>query len=126
MQPLEIIALVLVIITFLKLLIISVKQRAWYKFTKAIYSRPAALRWISLILAVIVGYYVIQELSITQIWAVIAFVVLLMTIGVAEYSTEMLELAEKIFRKKNVLKRARLAVAIWVVLGLWLLKELFL
>lgn len=125
LTPMEILALILVILIAIKLFVLYVKQRAWLNFTKKLYSNPQTFTIVSLILAIIVGYFVFQELTIVQAFGVMLFLTLLMGIGVAQFKDDMFEFADKIYKRK-LLKRARLVTIIWIVLSLWVLWELFL
>ena len=125
LTPMEILALILVILIAVKLFVLYVKQRAWLKFTKALYSNPQTFTIVAGILALIVGYYVLQEVTIVQAFGVILFMSLLMGIGISQFKDELFEFADRIY-KRNLFKRTRLAWGIWVVLCLWVLWELFL
>ncbi len=80
---------------------------------------------IALVLAAIVLYYLvwIEGITIVQIFAVTAFVVLLMAVGIGTYAKEVISMATKML-KKGVLKRAWFYTLIWVVLMIWGIKEL--
>ena len=121
--PVEIIALIMVILFFVKMLYMYTNPRAWFSFTKYMYSGRATTI-IALVLGIVIGYYLFQELSIVQVFAVMAFMSALMVIGVTAFSKEIIALADKVLRKK-VVQKAWPSTLIWVFLSLWVLWELF-
>ena len=126
MSPLEIIAVLLVALFAIKMLVLMVSPRAWYrKVVKPVYGNPKVYMWVLVALAAIILYYLLQELNIVQIFAATAFVTLLMGIGVLAFSKDILDLADRMLRKKNILKRAGLSILIWTVLSIWVLWTIF-
>jgi len=125
MTPIGIIALILIIISAIKIIVILVNPKSWADIVKKIWANPMVTSIISLILAAIVLYYLIQSgLTIVQILAVTLFVALLMAVGIGMYATEMISMATKML-KKGVLKKAWFYTLIWIVLLIWGAKELF-
>lgn len=121
----EIMALIVAVIAAIKIIVIFVKPKAWLGLVKKVYAQPILTTIISLVLAVIVLYYLLQELTILQIFAVMLLIVLLAAINMSTYSKEMTGVAEKMLKDKKILKKAWLSVVIWVILIIWTLKELF-
>ena len=93
---------------------------------RKIYGKPGVLTIVSLLLGSLVLYYLIQEITIVQILAVMMFLMLLMLVSVSIYSQEFLAMADTIYRDGNILKKSWLPLVIWIALILWGLKELFL
>ena len=124
----ENIALILIAVSLIKLIVISIKPMAWYNgVVKKIYKPSKATPYIFLILSLIVLYYLIQGgLTIVQILAVTLFVSLFMGVGFSIYSEELLKLADKVYKKGNIMKKYWHITIIWIILLLWGLKELFL
>ena len=125
MTPLEIIAVIMVVLIAIKFLVLAVKPRAWMKVCDAIYGNPKATTWVGLILGAVILYYLLQELTIVQIFATLAFLSALMMIGIANFSKDLNEFAKKILARKNIMKKTWLAWVIWLVLMAWALKEIF-
>ena len=109
----EWIAAILIVVGIIKLLVILINKKVWMDYVvKPIYSSKLT----SIIFAVLAGiilYYLLQELSIVQIVASVAFSALLMGTIFAAYSKEMLKFAEDIFRK-------RFSAWIWLYSLVWL------
>ena len=125
MTPLEIIAVIMIALGVIKFLVLAVKPRAWIKVVNVVYGSPKAITWIGLILGAVILYYLLQELTIVQIFATLAFLSALMMIGVASFSKDLSEFAKKILARKNIMKKTWLAWVIWLVLMAWALKEIF-
>ena len=83
MTPVEIIALILVIAAAIKIIMVTINPKGWLSFAKSRVSKPGQMKVGALILAIIVFYFLIQELSIVQIFATMGFTVLLIIVGMA-------------------------------------------
>ncbi|MDI6655402.1 MAG: hypothetical protein QME59_05890, partial [Candidatus Hydrothermarchaeota archaeon] len=92
---------------------------------KTVYGNPILTTIISLVLAVVVLNYLLVELTIVQIFAVMLFLSLLMAIAAAPYSKDIMEWANKLSEDRGVLKKAWLAIIVWVILIVWVLYTLF-
>lgn len=126
MTPIEIIALIVAIVAAIKIIVVLIKPKAWLNsVVKPVYSKPTLTMLVSLILAVLVLYYLLMELNIIQIFAVMAFLALIMALSFAAYFREIVGLAEKMLRDNHVIKRAWLAILIWIILICWTLYVLF-
>ncbi len=126
MIPIEIIALVLIIVTVIKLLVILTNPKKWGGVIEAIWKNNGLVTVVSLVLAGVVLYYLLGAgITIIQIFAVMAFLCLLMALSISAYSKDLIGFAKKIFKDKAVVKKAWLVIIIWIILILWGLKELF-
>lgn len=125
MTPIEIMALILIIVSVVKILVILAKPSAWTEVIKKVWANPFLTGFISFILAVVVLYYLLQELTIVQIFASMLFLALLAAIGIATYCKEVVGIAQKLLKDKNILKKSWLYLIIWIVLIIWVIKELF-
>lgn len=126
MSPLEIIAVLVVALFAIKMLVVMVNPRIWHrKVVKPVYGNAKVSMWVMVVLAAVILYYLLQEINIVQIFAATAFVTMLMGIGVLAFSKDILDLADRMLRKKNILKRAGLSILIWTVLSIWVLWTIF-
>lgn len=127
MTPIEIMALIVALLSAVKLLAILINPEFWINnVAKKFWTKPGVVSLVSLVIALIALVFLLQELTIVQIFAVMLFLMCLMIIGFAPYSKDMLALVEeKIFRDKNILKKSWLAVTVWIVLIIWVLCALF-
>jgi len=124
--PVETIALIIIVITAIKILVLLVKPMAWMNFAKKIYlTNPTLTQIISLVLAAVVLYYLLQEITIIQILAVMAFISLLLVMGLAPIMGNLIKKYEGIIKRGNIWKDSWLYTLIWIALMAWGVKELF-
>jgi len=122
--PLETIALILIVIILVKLIIVILNRNAWLKFTHKIYNKPIPTTIILAALGILVLYYLVQELSIVQIMAVLAFSSLIFALGFLQYPKEMHKLSTKLLKKK--FSPGIIAyILIWLALIIWAAIEIF-
>ncbi len=122
----EIIALVLAGISVIKILILLVNPKTWLSFVKKIYSQPALLTIVGLIISGGILYLLIKEgIGIVQIFAVMAFMAFFMMMGFAIYSKGMIKLAEGMLKNRNFLKKSWFYILLWLGLIAWVLVEIF-
>jgi len=122
--PLETIALVLIVIILVKLIIVIVNRNAWLKFTHKIYNKPIPTTILLAALGILVLYYLVQELSIVQIMAVLAFSSLIFALGFLQYPKEMHKLSTKLLKKKFS-PGIIVYILIWLALIAWAAIEIF-
>ena len=122
----ETIALIVIIASAIKMLVLLVNPKAWMNFAKGIYSKPGVTSFAAFVLAAIVLYYLLQAgIGIIDILAVTAFVALLIMIGLAKEVGPLLKKYDAMVRKGNLWKEYWFYALIWVVLLVWGVKELF-
>jgi len=121
--PIEWIALIFVLVGVVKLVVLLFNKMSWFNFSMKIMRNKTLVSLVSLVLSVVVFYYLIQELSIVQIMASITFMSLLMMIAFVQYGKEFLVFAKKIYSKKFP---AWIWVysLVWVALMSWTLFEI--
>ena len=117
--------LVFAILVLVKLVIVSFNPKTWLKVAKSIYKNSAVLFVVELILAAILFYYLLMDLTIVQIFAAITLGALLTGMTFAIYHKETLDWGSKLLKGKTLLNRAWLPVLIWLALAIWALAELF-
>jgi hypothetical protein len=122
MGAIETLAIILIVISVIKLLTILISPKTWTNFVKKIYVNKTAAIVVYSVLAAVVLYYLLGAgITIVQILAVTVFVSLLLGIGFVKYMDHLL----KLFPKNYSLKDQWFYVLIWVILLLWGIKELF-
>ena len=125
MTPIKIIALVFVIFALVKLIVICINPISWKGVVKKFYSKPLLTTALALIVALIILRYLLQEMTIVQIFASMTFMMALMMVQFAAFGKEIIELSDKYFEDRNLIKKAWLAISIWIILMIWVLIELF-
>jgi hypothetical protein len=125
MTTIEIFALIIALIAGIKILVILVSPKTWLNsVVKPIYSKSTLMGVIAFILAAIVLYYLLQEITIIEIFAVMLFICLLAATGFSVYYKEVLGLAGKLVNKA-VVKKSWFYIIIWIILIVWVLYSLF-
>ena len=124
--PVEIIALVIIIFSVIKMFVLFVNPKAWMNFAKGIYAKPNVTSFGAFVLGAIVLYYLIQSgITIVEILAVTAFVSLLIMIGLAKEIGPLMKKYEAMIKKGNLWKEYWFYILIWVILLAWGAWELF-
>ncbi|MDP3881697.1 MAG: hypothetical protein Q8Q31_02360 [Nanoarchaeota archaeon] len=121
LQILEWMALIVVAIGIIKLLVILINPKKWASVVSGIYGNPALTTIISVILGTLTLNYLLEELTIVQIFASMLFFTFLMLIGIAAYGKDMAPVVNKILKDRNILKRGWFAIALWIFLIIWVL-----
>ena len=78
MTPVEIIALIFVVIGVIKLVVLMISPKSWKSVPDAFFKQPILMMLVSFVLAAIVLYYLLTEMTIVQIAAVMLFTLLLL------------------------------------------------
>lgn len=126
MTPIEIIALVVAIITIVKILTIMKDPSIWMrKVSLPVLKSGSTGIVVSLILAAIVLSYLLDSLTIVEIYAVMAFVMLLVVTGFMAYPKKMASLMEQFGKDKHLIEKSWLQIFVWLALSIWVLKVLF-
>jgi len=124
--PLEIFALIVVILALAKFLAFLYNPKFWLNnVVKPMFKKPAIATTIGLIITVVSLYYLIQYFTIVEIFAVMFFFMGITWLGMAQFSKEILPLATKLFNKKDLMRRSWLSWIIWLILIFWVLYALF-
>ena len=121
--PIELFAFILSVFVLIKLVVIFVDPNKWMNFASSIWSRPALTSFISLLLAVMVLYYLLEELTIVQIFAVMLFFTLIFAMGIAPYAKEFIAMGKKMINR--TVKDLWFYILIWLALIAWTLYSLF-
>jgi len=116
-------ALVLAVLTIVKLLVISINAKSWMSFSKSLFVKPWLATTVSLVLALVVLYYLLAELTIVQIFATMLFLSLLMAASLAHFYKDLHKTVNKNIKGK--IKDMWLSIIIWMILSVWVLVSLF-
>ncbi|MCK4829681.1 hypothetical protein KA005_78885, partial [bacterium] len=78
-----------------------------------------------MILAFIVAsvslFFLLQELTIVQIWASMFFSVVLIVMGLAPYTKSMREVENKWHSETGAVKKRWFASVVWVAISIWVI-----
>lgn len=126
MNAIEIMALIVALLTIIKILTIVWKPKAWMdNVVKKVHINSGVSLVAGIIIAGISLYYLLQSMTIIHIFAVLLFFAGLMLITVSSYTKEIVGLADKLLKDKNSIKKAWLSLLIWLILAVWVLYVLF-
>jgi len=122
----EIMALIFLLVAAVKIVVILVNPKSWFELTKQIWLYPGLTMIISLALAILSLFYLLDNgVTVVDLFAVMLFVSFLAAVGVAIYSKEVMKIAEKLMKDKKLVQKSWLYITIWIVLVIWGFKELF-
>ena len=122
--PVEIIALLFIILGLVKFVVNVFSRKTWYaKVVKPLYARKMS-SVILVILAFTVLYYLLQELTIVQIVASMAFTCLVIVLAFSFYWKELQPAVEKMY-KKSWSFGLMLYASVWLALMCWALLVMF-
>ena len=123
---LEILALILIAISAIKLITFFINPQLWYSFIGGLYSKPPLASLIAFVLAMIVLYFLlVSGVTIVEILAVCLFVALLIAVGLSKYVDKLIPWVKEqsiVF----VLKEVWLYTLVWLLLLAWGVGEIFL
>jgi len=125
LTTLELMALIVAVVAIVKILFLITKPAKWIEFVERIYSKPSII----MVVALILGYWALQALldagiTIVEIFAVMLFLVFLMTLSIAVYPKEIIPIGKKMLRDKSLIKKGWLAILVWFLLSIWVIKEI--
>ncbi|MEM3074786.1 MAG: hypothetical protein QW727_02490 [Candidatus Pacearchaeota archaeon] len=123
-SSLEIIVLIFILISLIKLITILIKKEKWISVIEIVYKNSKISSVLFLILAIVVFYYLINNMDIVEIFAALVFSYLLIIISFMFYSKEMVEVSKKILKKKFSFWMKGYII-VWVLLIGWCLYEIF-
>ena len=116
----EIIALIVLIVTTIKILVLLIKPQAWMNFARGFYKKPALARMVSLALGLVILYYLTAAgIGIVEILAVTAFVAMLIVFGLAPQINTLMARYKAQIKKGKLWKENWLYTLIWVALMVW-------
>jgi hypothetical protein len=121
---LEWIVLIFTLIGLIKLAVILVNKKQWLPVVEALYGNPRPWSFIFLVLSGVVAYFLLQELTIIQILATMAFTSLIIAVAFLQYGQEFMKIAKKMINKKFGIW-LWIYILVWIVLMVWGLKEIF-
>jgi hypothetical protein len=124
MTAIEIIALIIVAVSIVKLIVLAVNPRAWFNTAGRIVSSGWFSRIGLLVLLGIVLWYLLQYLSIVEIYAASAFTIIFFWLSLAPYKQKIYDAVMGEMNTGNIWKRSGLIIVVWLALTLWVLKEI--
>ena len=126
MTPIEIFALIVVLVAVVKICVMLIKAQAWMKVVKVVYGNPVITAVISLIVGAVLLYYllIVEQITIVQIFGVILFMMPLFVLSFCMSGKETIEFAKKALGGK-IVRKYWLPLIVWLALMVWVIVELF-
>jgi len=124
LTPVEIIAWIVIIGALVKMIILAISPKTWMNFVKKYSAKVAIIQLVSFILAAVVLYFLLEELTIVQIVAVVAFTGLLIMFGLATHIDYLLKKYRAQIKNGTMWKENGLYALVWLILLVWAGKEL--
>jgi len=119
LASIEIIALAVILLAAIKMIVLLVSPKSWMNFAKGIWSNVVLVQIVSFLFAAIVFYYLLQQMTIVQILAVVAFVFLLLVFGIAPEAGFLLRKYEAQIKQGKLWKQYWLYALVWLLLLAW-------
>ena len=123
MSIVEIFALIFALAILTKLIIIFIDPTKWMKISDSLLKRTSLITASYLILAILTGFYVIQEVGLVNTAAVMLFTSMLIALTFIPYSEILLKSRNQLI--KLSIDRSWLSIIIWIALALATLYALF-
>ena len=115
MTPIEIIALVFASLAIIKMIVLLINHKAWMKIPDFIVDLPWLFGVIYFALAVLTGYYLLQVMTVVQLFVAILFAALI--IGLT-WITDT-DALERILAPYKKMSRSEFLKKYWIELILW-------
>jgi len=126
MTPIEIIALIFIIVATIKVLVLLAKPMAWMNFAKGLLKYKVLAQLVGIVLAAVILYYLIDGgMTIVQILATATFVSLLLVVGLTQHVDDLLAKYQRQIKAGTMWKENWLYTLLWIILLGWGVKELF-
>ncbi|OIO80818.1 hypothetical protein AUJ84_02430 [Candidatus Pacearchaeota archaeon CG1_02_32_132] len=123
LTTIQIFATIISVLVIIKFLFFLFNKKAWFNFAKKIYT-TSATEWVFGVLALIVLYYLLQTMSLIEVFAAGLFMVLLMGMAFASFGNEFIKIGEKMI-KRGLPASIWINFLIWIVLSAWVLYLVF-
>ncbi|MFC1705146.1 hypothetical protein ACFLZ6_02365 [Nanoarchaeota archaeon] len=124
MSPIEVLALIFGIGLLVKLTVAIINPKPMMNLAKRFLKHKTFSTILYLVLAVIVGIYVFQSMTVIQVVSAILFGMLLLGICLVPYAGTALKIGDVILGK-DMLKKDWLGLLVWVLLAVWAIVAVF-
>jgi hypothetical protein len=125
MTPIEILALIVIVLAVIKLIVFLINPKHWLKVVEKFFCGCSYMIVIFIVWAAVVLWILLTELTIVHIFAAMLFIMPIIAIGFAAYPKETQAWAKKIINDKKLMRKTWLIWLIWIVLMLWALYTIF-
>ncbi len=122
----EILAVLFIAVFFLRVAMLLWGQKFYYKLTKTVLDNQRLFTVLSVILLIVAGYYLFQEMSTIQVAAAAVFIYLFEAVSFFTYShyEEMTELKKKVLLNRTLVKKNWFTFILWTIFAFWVILKL--
>ncbi len=125
MSAIEILAIIFSIFILLKISIVLINPHGWFKVADAILRNTILTTIVYLFLALLAGYYIFRNFSITQVAAVMLFASILIGLGLLPFSETLLTIRDEMLGSRlDILRKTWFTLLIWIAIAVWTLYEI--
>ena len=125
LTPVEVIATVMIVLGLVKLLVVLASKKAWIQnVSRPVFKNRGIAGFIFSLLALVIFYYLIQELTIAQILATSLFIGLIYFLSLMHYSKDVLKMMKRV-EKEHFSSGQIILIILWFVLLIWGALEIF-
>ena len=117
-------AVVFAILVLLKVVLVFLNPKGWFKFGKSLMKQRGLLWVIYIIIGVLSGYYVFVNVDPASVGAVFLLATALIGMRLMPLSDKLVKSLEGEFvgaSRKKLLKKHWFSLIVWVVLSIWIL-----
>lgn len=126
MTPIEIIALVFIVLAAVKMLVLLVNPMVWMNGAMKTFNNKIFTQLIGFVLAGVIFYYLRQAgISIVEILAVSSFMTAMLIIAFAGHINDFAAKYKGLIKRGKLWQEYWLYTLIWIILLVWGVKELF-
>jgi hypothetical protein len=126
MNIVAILAILFAAVVLIKVVMTIFGQKQCYRICKNLMEHEVAMTVISILVLLLVGYFLFQELSPLEVAAAAVFVFLLEAVTLFTHShyEEIKEFKKKVLMSKNLARRNWFALFLWALFALWVILRL--
>jgi hypothetical protein len=124
LESIEILALIFAVVILFKVTLIIVSPKNWLKLVHTAHKEIGILFVAEIILAIVVFYFLLKELTFVQIMACLLLGDLLVIMAFTMHFHQIIPLTTKLLKEKRM-HRSWIPILIWIALAIWVFVELF-
>lgn len=126
MMVVEVLAIIFVVFALLTIGILLTRQKSCYNITKKTLKHRKLFGVLAVLILLVVGLFLFQEMNAIQIAAAAVFVLLLEAVSFFTCSNydELVEMKKKELLKKDIVKKNWFSALLWTLFALFVLYKL--
>tara|TARA_Y100000310_G_scaffold338992_1_gene430240 strand:+ start:8264 stop:8653 length:390 start_codon:yes stop_codon:yes gene_type:complete len=126
MPILDLLATIFALVVLIKIIIVLVSPEFHIKFATKLLDNKHLLYLVYIIAIVLVGYYLLQEIPLVTIAAILLFAFLIIGLALIPLYDSVIASIEEHFQSRNhVIKKFALTIIIFLILAIWTLYTIY-